>query len=60
MAKLCGISRKTWCDWVRQGYAPGPIMVGNARKWIAEDIKVWLERLKKRAVNQAFDEGDDW
>ena len=60
MARRCGVSRKTWCEWIRQGNAPGPVMVGNARKWIARDIDDWMERLKKRAVDRIFEEGDNW
>ena len=47
MAKMCGISRKTWCSWVHKGEAPAPVLINKARKWLASDIEKWLKKMRK-------------
>lgn len=47
MAKMCGISRKTWCTWVRKGHAPAPVIINGARKWLVTDVDKWLKKLRK-------------
>ena len=48
-AKMCGVSRNTWCRWVREGAAPMPVDVAGARKWLASDFKKWEKEMKVTA-----------
>jgi len=48
-AKMCGVSRNTWCRWVREGVAPVPVDVAGTRRWIAEDLEAWCLELKQKA-----------
>ena len=50
MAAMCGISVKTWCSWVNKGQAPAPVIINNARKWLASDVEKWLKKLKKDSL----------
>ena len=54
-SKMCGVSRSTWCAWVRKGYAPAPIDVGGARKWPASDLEKWCKGLRKKAIDKVFE-----
>jgi len=50
MAKMCGIHLNTWIRWVRKGRAPAPVLIGNARRWLKDDIEKWKKRLKKESL----------
>ena len=54
LGKLCGVSRKTWWDWVHKGFAPAPIKVGKANKWLATDIELWCKDLRKKTIDEIF------
>ena len=55
MARRCGVSKQTWCKWVKAGMAPAAVMVGNARKWLERDIKEWEKDLKEQEINKVFE-----
>ena len=50
MAKMCGVTPKTWCVWVKKGFAPYPVRVGGANKWLKDDIVTWCRELKLKAA----------
>lgn len=47
MARRCGVTPKTWRQWVRKGEAPQPVVVNGSRKWLAADVAKWEGRLKR-------------
>ena len=54
-AAMCGVSRSTWCRWVREGYAPESVDVSGARKWLASELEAWCKTLRKRAIDKVFE-----
>jgi len=54
-ARMCGVSQSTWCRYVRMGYAPSPIDIGRASKWLASDFGPWCKDLRKRAIDKVFE-----
>lgn len=55
IAGKCGVSKQTWCKWVKSGLAPAPVMVGNVRKWLASDIEAWCKDLREREIDKCFE-----
>ena len=54
-AKMCGVSRNTWCRWVKLGFAPMPVNVTGIRRWIASDLEAWCKDLKRKASKQRLE-----
>ncbi|MCK5609098.1 hypothetical protein KAR91_44900 [Candidatus Pacearchaeota archaeon] len=48
MARMCGVTPKTWCVWVRKGLAPKPVRIGTTARWLKADVLKWCRGLKAK------------
>lgn len=40
-ARLCGISRSTWCKLDASGGVPEPVRLGHRKLWSAAELRAW-------------------